>query len=225
MDLEEKLGIHSTFFIVPERYHVSMDLLSEIKQRGFGLGVHGLNHDGKLFLSYNSFLEKAKKINEYLLEWDVMGFSAPSMIRRHEWMHHLNIKYSTSTFDTDPFEPQPESANTIFPFFVCDKSNNKSFLELPYTLPQDFLLFILMNEKKIDIWKSKLDWIAGQKGMVLLNAHPDYMNFSYSRKNRLEEYPVRFYSEFISYLHQKYPGQFWNPLSQELADYLSKDVS
>jgi len=33
----------------------------------------------------------------------------------------------------------------------------------------------LMEEKSIDIWK-KLDWVADQGGMVLLNVHPDYLN-------------------------------------------------
>ena len=30
------------------------------------------------------------------------------MIRNLEWFHRLNIEYDTSTFDTDPFEPEPE---------------------------------------------------------------------------------------------------------------------
>jgi hypothetical protein len=50
-------------------------------------------------------------------------------------------------------------------------------VELPYTLPQDFLLFVLMQEKNIDIWKKKLDWIADQGGMALFIAHPGYMQY------------------------------------------------
>ena len=70
-------------------------------------------------------------------------------------MHHdldligaLDIQYDLSTFDTDPFEPQPDGVGTIFPFWVDNKRNkNGGYVELPYTLPQDFTPFILMREK------------------------------------------------------------------------------
>jgi hypothetical protein len=86
-----------------------------------------------------------------------------------------------STFDTDPFEPQPEGMGTIFPFWVHDGSKTKGFVEIPYTLPQDFTLFVLMREKNIDIWKKKLDWIVEKGGMALLITHPDYMIFGGKR--------------------------------------------
>jgi len=34
-----------------------------------------------------------------------------------------------------------------------------------------------MQEKNIDIWKRKLEWVAENGGMPLVNTHPDYMNF------------------------------------------------
>jgi len=40
------------------------------------------------------------------------------MLRNLDWLHHLNIEYDSSTFDTDPFEPMPDGTGTIFPFFV-----------------------------------------------------------------------------------------------------------
>jgi hypothetical protein len=222
MTLEEKLSVRSNFNVVPERYTVSKELLHEIKQRGFGLGVHGLKHDGKLFLSYNDFKKNALKINAYLKEWGARGFSAPSMISKLEWMHHLKIEYSTSSFDTDPFEPQPVPVNTLFPFFVHDKNRNKSFVELPYTLPQDFTLFIILQEKSIAIWKNKLDWIAEHGGMALVNVHPDYLNFNTNRRCRREEYSAGLYNEFISYIKTNYAGRFWNALPEEIAAYMEK---
>ena len=216
MDLEEKFGMRSTFYLVPERYIVSYHLIQEIKERGFGVGVHGLKHDGKLFLSYERFRNQAKRINNYFRMWDTTGFSTPSMIRRLEWMHHLEIEYSTSTFDTDPFEPQPEPANTIFPFVINGNSQNRNFIELPYTLPQDFTLFILMQEKDTSVWKRKIDWIAKHGGMALLNSHPDYMNFE-DKKCAREEYPCRFYEDFLRHMHTEYQGRYWHVLSKEIA--------
>ena len=35
-----------------------------------------------------------------------------------------------------------------------------------------------MKEQNIEIWKNKLNWITEKGGMVLVNTHPDYMNFN-----------------------------------------------
>ena len=89
----------------------------------------------------------------------------------------LNIEYDSSTFDTDPFEAQPDGVKSVFPFWVAGISPRVGYVELPYTLPQDFTLFILLKEKDITIWKQKLSWIAKKGGMALVITHPDYMNF------------------------------------------------
>lgn len=47
-----------------------------------------------------------------------VGFRSGFMLRQLDWLHDLNVLYDTSTFDTDPFEPQPEGSRTIFPFHV-----------------------------------------------------------------------------------------------------------
>jgi hypothetical protein len=215
-DLEEGMGFRSQFNFVPERYgQVTAGLLNELKERKFGIGVHGLKHDGKLFSSRKIFEERAPRINSYLKAWDTRGFTTPSMIRKHEWMHDLKMDFCTSTFDTDPFEPQSAGAATIFPYWVQDGSTGCRFLELPYTLVQDFTLFVLLKEKDIGIWKEKIDWIVANKGMALLNSHPDYMNFN-NKKIGPEEYPVRYYLEFLDYLNERYTGQFFHALPAEV---------
>jgi hypothetical protein len=211
-ELEEKMGFRSQFNFVPERYgQVSIDLLNELKSRGFGIGVHGLKHDGKLFSSRKIFNERAPRINSYLQAWGTRGFTTPSMIRNHEWMHDLDMDFCTSTFDTDPFEPQSDGAGTIFPYWVQNESTGHGFLELPYTLVQDFTLFVLLGEKNIDIWKQKLDWIAVKGGMALLNSHPDYMNFEGDRCG-LEEYQTQQYRKLLAYAHTRLREQYWHAL-------------
>jgi len=221
--LEESLGFRSLFSIVPERYTVSESLRNDILRKGFDIGVHGLKHDGKLFLSKKIFQKRAVHINNYLKEWHSVGFSSPSMHHNLDWMHLLKIKYSISTFDTDPFEPQPDSVGTIFPFWVQRSSERTGFVELPYTLPQDHGLFIIMKETTIDIWKQKLDWIAQKGGMALLNAHPDYMNFC-GKKLSIEEYPVKYYEEFLNYIKRNYAGQYWHALPKDIARFWSESM-
>ena len=112
------------------------------------------------------------------------------MLRNLDWLHDLDVQYDASTFDTDPFEPEPDGGHTIFPFWV-PRSNGSSindhhstlnsfsegYVELPYTLPQDSTLFLVLRENTPEIWMRKLDWIAEHGGMALLDTHPDYMSF------------------------------------------------
>ncbi len=228
--IDEKMGFRSSFNFVPERYNVSSKVRHMLVKKGFEIGVHGLNHDGKLFSSREKFLNHAARINHYLKDWQSVGFVSPSMHRNLEWVHDLNVEYDASTFDTDPFEPQPQGVGTIFPFWVsCNshnstlniQSSNNGFTELPYTLPQDHALFVIMRENSIDIWKNKLDWIAEQGGMALSITHPDYMNFN-GKEFSAEEYPAKYYADLLKYVQSRYEGQYWHVLPKEMARYWSK---
>lgn len=218
MNLEKAQGFRSSYNFVAERYRVSPTLRGLLTKNGFEVGVHGLKHDGKLYQSRQIFLSRARKINEYLREWKAVGFRSPSMHHNLEWIGDLDIKYDASTFDTDPFEPQPDGVGTIFPFYVHNHSTGRGYVELPYTLVQDFTLFILMQEKNISMWKQKLDWIAEQGGMALLITHPDYMNFP-NGESREESYPVDYYVEILKYVEEYYSGQYWLALPKEVAHF------
>jgi len=223
MEVEEKLGFRSSFYFVPERYEVSLSLRHELKDRGFEVGVHGLKHDGRLFTSEKIFRYRAKQINRYLKEWKSSGFSSPSMHHNLEWMHYLNILHGTTTFDTDPFEPQSDGIGTIFPFWVSKGRDKNGYLELPYTLAQDHSLFIIMEQKDIRIWQEKLDWIAEKGGMALLNTHPDYQRYNAGLLKN-EEYPSEYYEEFLKYVKTRYKGQYWNALPSEVARFWSENM-
>ena len=224
LELEKSFGLKSSFNFVPERYIVPDELLDHIRNNGFEIGVHGLKHDGKLYKSKKIFLKRAEQINHYLNKWRSSGFYSPSAHHNLQWIHYLNITYDSSTFDVDPFEPQPDGVHTIFPFVVEDSSGTNTYIELPYTLPQDFTLFILMKESNIDIWCEKVDWIVKNRGMILLNTHPDYMNFD-NTKNKIDEYPVKLYTDFLQFVHSRYKDQFWHALPIDVACFLQSRES
>ncbi len=216
-EIEERLGFRSSFNFVPGDYKIPAALRQYLTDRGFEIGVHGLHHKNNPFRCESIFLRQAIEINRVLKEWGAVGFRSPSMYHDLELLHHLDIEYDASTFDTDPFEPQPDGMSTIFPFWVPNKDGVKGYVELPYTLPQDFLLFIILQEQNIDIWKKKLDWIVNHGGMALLNVHPNYINFN--TKSHYEKYPVKFYEEFLEYIKSKYAGQYWHVLPREVAHF------
>jgi peptidoglycan/xylan/chitin deacetylase (PgdA/CDA1 family) len=221
IELEKGLGFRSSFNFVAEDYQVPAELRHYITSSGFEVGIHGLHHDGNLYSSKETFYKQAFLINRYLEEWGAVGFRSPSMFHDLNLLQGLNIDYDASTFDTDPFEPQPEGVNTIFPFWVRDDYEEKGYTELPYTMPQDFTLFIIMGNKNIDIWKNKLDWIAEKGGMAFLNTHPDYMTFN-DEWTSAEEYPVRYYKELLEHIEKQYKGQYWNVLPKDIAGFWKK---
>jgi hypothetical protein len=223
IELEKELGFRSSFNFVPMRYRVSLELRNHLTRAGFEVGVHGLYHDGKLYSSKDNFLNRAVKINQYLREWDAVGFRSPAMHHNLKWIHLLEIEYDASTFDTDPFEPQPEGVETIFPFFVEDEFKDRGYIELPYTFPQDFTLFILMREKNIEVLKKKLDWIVERGGMALLLTHPDYMSFGYNDK-KIDTYPVKYYLDFLNYVKSKYKGSYCHMIPKEVAEFYRRKL-
>jgi glycosyltransferase involved in cell wall biosynthesis len=215
--LETRHGFRSSFNFVPDgEYVLSADLRENMIRQGFEIGVHGLQHDGKLYASKEEFAAKAAQIRNYLREWKACGFRSPLMQHKLAWLHQLGVEYDASTFDTDPFEPEPDAVGTVFPFWVPGP-NNSGFVELPYTLPQDFTLFVVLREPNIDIWKKKLDWVAACGGMALLNTHPDYMCFDGQTKK--DEFPSAFYEEFLTYAKEKYSGAYWSTTPCEVARF------
>ena len=221
-NLELKHGFRSCFNFVPEgEYRVSKDLREQLAQSGFEVGVHGLDHNGKLYSSKRKFLRDAAGIRSYMEQWNASGFRSPLMQHELGWLHMLGAQYDTSTFDTDPFEPQPDGVRTIFPFWV-PTPKGIGFVELPYSLVQDFTLLKVLREPNIDIWKRKLDWIADRGGMALLNTHPDYMYFDGEQLR--DEYPLSRYEDFLRYVREKYDGQYWAALPREVARHYSNSV-
>jgi len=223
MEIEEALGFRASFNLVAKDYEVSEEFRRELTKRGFEIGVHGLTHKGNPFRSELYFKKQAAEINEYLKKWGSVGFRSPSMFHDLKMLHYLDIEYDASTFDTDPFEPQPDEIGTIFPVWIYSEELKKGYVELPYTLPQDHLVFLIMGEKKIDLWKRKLDWIVSKGGMALLIVHPDYMDFDGS--NHSDKYPAELYCEFLTYVKEKYTGQYWNPLPKDLARFWKENYS
>jgi hypothetical protein len=234
MEIELALGFRSSFNFIPEGgYAVPPQLRKELVCNGFEVGIHDLRHDGRLFASRGKFSRNAARINTHVQEWGAAGFRSGFMLHKLDWLHELDIQYDASTFDTDPFEPQPEGRQTIFPFWIprpvslnsqlsTFNHSNTGYVELPYTLPQDSTLFLLLGETTADIWQRKLAWIAHHGGMALMIAHPDYMAFTDRVDQKAGQYPIEFYIRFLEHICSKYSGNYWQALPRDVAAFCSQ---
>ena len=76
-DLEQELGFRSSWNIVPYKYPIDHRLVNELTNRGFEIGVHGYNHDGKLFASRAIFDRRVPAIRQALESFGAVGFRRP----------------------------------------------------------------------------------------------------------------------------------------------------
>ena len=95
----------------------------------------------------------ANRINSYAKKWNAAGFRSELTFRQPEWMQALEIEYDLSFFDTDPFEPICGGTMSIWPFIIGH------FVELPYTLVQDYTLTSVIGENSPRLWLEKVDFI------------------------------------------------------------------
>src|SRR5262249_19995515 len=80
MDLDEAFGMKASFQVIPEkRYEVPVGYVRGIRERGFEVNLHDLNHDGNLYRERSEFELRAAKINDYLRRFSARGFRAGAM--------------------------------------------------------------------------------------------------------------------------------------------------
>jgi hypothetical protein len=201
-DLERDAGLRSSWNFVARRYAVGDDLVAELLDSGFEVGVHGLYHDGRDLDSKETLDARLPAIREARDRWGAAGFRAPALHRRWEWMSKLGFDYDSSYPDTDPYEPQSGGCCSWLPFF------NGDTVELPVTLTQDHTLFTILRHSDEHLWLEKADFLRGRGGMALALTHPDYMEVG----------PVRdAYRRFMETFADDPTA--WNPLPREAASW------
>jgi hypothetical protein len=170
MDLDDAVGIKSAFQIVPEgRYPVPDGLLADIRNRGFEINVHDLNHSGGLFSSREDFFRLADRINAYGRKYGALGFRSGALYRNQAWFDALEFSYDMSVPSVAHLDPQRGGCCSVMPFFIG------RILELPVTTIQDYSLFHILNDYAIDMWKQQIESITEQHGLASFIVHPDYI--------------------------------------------------
>ncbi len=215
IELEQKYGFKSSWNIVPYKYKIDEGILRVIRNEDHEIGIHGYNHDGKLYYSEKIFNERVPYINDAIKKYVAVGFRSPQVHRNLIWLQKLDIQYDASCFDYDPFQPFPGGTGSIWPFITG------KFVELPYTLPQDHTMFYVLKQKDISIWKNKADWVARNKGVILLITHPDYL----MERNHLEMYEelLKYIKTFNNALYclPREMAEWWRELGEKVTEEIA----
>ncbi len=170
MELDSLHGIKASYQVVPEeRYKVPDEYVQQIRAHGFEFNVHDLSHDGQLYQKREIFLQRARRINEYIKKFGAHGFRAGVMYRNLDWYDAYEFSYDMSVPNVAHLEPQRGGCCTVMPFFVG------KILELPLTTLQDYSLFYILNDFSIELWKVQLELIRKRNGLTSFIAHPDYL--------------------------------------------------
>ena len=204
MDMDDSFGIKSAFQVIPEeRYPVPQERLDLIRERGFELNVHDLNHDGNLLTDHDEFLRRAKGINRHVKRFGAQGFRAAVLYRNIDWYDALDDSYDLSVPNVAHLDPQRGGCCTVFPFF------NGQMLELPVTMAQDYSLFHILKDYSIELWKQQIALIREKHGLMQMIVHPDYIIGAAER---------RVYADLLSYLSElRAKGETWIALPGEVA--------
>jgi hypothetical protein len=170
MNVDEAFGIKASFQIVPEeRYEISEAFIQTIRDRGFEINVQDLNHDGHLYRNPEEFRRRAKKINKFAKDHGISGFRAAVLYRNLDWHDALHFSFDMSVPNVAHLDPQKGGCCTVMPYF-CGET-----VEIPVTTTQDYMLFHLLNEHSLDLWKEQINFIVAKNGLVSFIVHPDYV--------------------------------------------------
>lgn len=202
-DIDDRYHIKSSFKFVPEGYTIDHGIINELKSRNFEIAIHGLNHDGRLFVSSKVFREKMLKIENYAQQWKTFGFRSPSLLRNYNLMKNFKFNWDSSFPDWDPYGPQPGGCRTVFPYFI-----SKHTVELPVTIMQDHTLFEILNRKNISIWYNKFQYIKSLHGLANIIVHPDYI-FKAKR--------IKYYHEYLEFLCNE--SRVWQTYPNEVSEW------
>jgi hypothetical protein len=203
MNMDDSFGFKASFQLVPEgSYKVSSALLQEMRSRGFEINIHDLNHDGQFYRDRKEFLRRVEKINQYGQSYGARGFRAAVLYRNLTWYDALDFSFDMSVPNVGHLDPQRGGCCTVMPYFVGD------ILEVPTTTTQDYMLFHLLHDYSLDLWKAQTETILSKNGLVSFLVHPDYV---------MEKKACDVYADLLSFLrHLGSRDQLWFALPGEV---------
>jgi peptidoglycan/xylan/chitin deacetylase (PgdA/CDA1 family) len=192
--VEEEFGARSAHYVVPCDWPLDDGLLSELKDRGHEIGVHGFDHSNRTpFAPAEVRRQRLAAARPFIERYDVEGYRAPSLLRTRALLEDLAplYRYDSSIPTSGGLFPVPgNGCATARPYRIG------GLVELPVSLPRDGSLLFLRHRPAeiLDIWISAARHIRASGGVIVLLTHCE-ARFS-GNPAMLESY--RRFLEFLS---------------------------
>ncbi|MBI2613575.1 MAG: polysaccharide deacetylase family protein [Candidatus Levybacteria bacterium] len=164
LDIFDKYNTKVTFFVLGEIYEWYPDLIEEIKKRGHEIGYHGHRHI--LFRNRETLLEDLKLSKKFLDTYKPIGFRAPRMFLKKEYLKILSdfgFKYDSSVYGQQ-IEDIREFGIKEIPVSLSRYFGNSILNKFPQGMRKELLLqgipygsglFISLLQKKIQYFIEK----------------------------------------------------------------------
>ena len=152
------------------RYAVSASFLASIRERGFEVVVHDLNHDGHLYRDRKQFLRRAARINSYGKQYEAEGFRAAVLYRKQRWFDALKFSYDMSVPNVAHLDPQPGGCCTVMPYFIGDIVRTTCYHDAglhDVSSCSTTIRSAFGSGRSSSLWKSH--------GLISFIVHPDYI--------------------------------------------------
>ena len=75
------------------------------------------------------------------------------LYRKQSWFDALDFAYDMSVPNVAHLDPQRGGCCTVMPYFIGD------MLELPVTMTQDYMMFHILKDYSIGLWKQQISWL------------------------------------------------------------------
>jgi hypothetical protein len=138
-----------------------------------------------LFRNPEEFRRRAQEINRYAEIHGISGFRAAVLYRNLDWYDALQFSFDMSVPNVAHLDPQKGGCCTVMPYFF------RNTLEIPVTTTQDYMLFHLLNNYSLDLWKEQIKLIIARNGLMSFIVHPDYV---------IEEKARGIYGDLLAFL-------------------------
>jgi peptidoglycan/xylan/chitin deacetylase (PgdA/CDA1 family) len=170
---EERSGARSTNFIVPFQWPLDHNMVSQIKQKGHEIGIHGFNHGNKTpFLSEAEITQRIAQMSRLAERYEIIGYRSPSLLRTKKLLQGLSgmFKYDSSIPTSGGLFPVPNNGCATARIFEYE-----GLYEIPSSLPPDAKLFFLgyKPHEIIKLWIDCAETIHESGGVVVLLIHSD----------------------------------------------------
>ena len=168
---EEAVGARSSNYIVPCAWPVDDGLVTEARDRGHEIGVHGTDHSNRTpFLDAHERRTRLDRGRAFGDRYGAIGYRAPSLLRTRALLDDLasRYRYDSSIPTSGGLFPVPNNGcASARPYRIGDLT------EIPVSMPRDGSLRFLGYGPRdiVRMWVDCAERIADAGGVVVLLTH------------------------------------------------------